>query len=469
MQSTLTNATFWPIFDELRGALPAPYTHAVPTIGALALLHAGAQYREVFASLGVTFDEDLGHTLQDLQFTPRAFSDALKRVANVNKTLSDLPQLSETSRLPEHLLPRLNLGVGKVIARAALLAPDLAGLLSVGVAYTELLEQLARDGKYGGGESSTPASLAELLIDLLEVQPGMRVLDPTLGNAHIFVALARRLRGEGHDANSVEYVGQEINLSATLTAKVHLLLNGVSRFTVHHGNVLTEPKTALGAFDRVLADPPFGMIAQHVATRVEQDPRFVLSGNRMPRSAEWLFMQHGLTALKPGGRAAFVTAHGPLFRAGTEEQIRSAFSSSGWLSAVIALPSALYANTGLPVAVTIFERPAPDGRKQQDVVMIDASLRGTKEGRLQTLGAATRKELATLVKERRDQEELSRVVTPAEIHANAEAWQPNQYISKPAEDERSLNSIRADLEAAQMRLQQAETRLHKAFATLDNH
>jgi phospholipid N-methyltransferase len=141
-----------------------------------------------------------------------------------------------------------------------------------GSKFTALAEQLREGVKVVSAPNlfPTPPEIARQVVELAEVEPGQRVLEPSAGTGSLLDALP-----------DTPIIAVEIN---------HQLAEALQRrFTgvvVHHGDFLTM-NGELGQFDRVLMNPPFshGSDLEHI--------------------------RHAFAKLKPGGRLVAICAAGP--------------------------------------------------------------------------------------------------------------------------------------------------------------
>lgn len=459
----MTKAThaFFDTFTELRSELRT--VEAAPLVTALLLLHAVHRLPTLYRALGVTPPEQTTELL-GLDLPLHRVSDLVRDI--IGERLHGADSALDVPDIDAAIVARTSRLVGVYVSQLVAGHSETEALARIGRAATLLLDYTVRQFPTTSGVVQTPDTLAQLLVSLLDAQPGMTVLDPSVGFARTLVELARQQAALGHDPNAIRYVGQEAQQSTAQLGAMHLLLNGVTNFVLHVGDTLTDPATDLESVDRVIADPPLGMSAAHLLNALTGDRRFAFGRATLPKTADWLFLQHGLTSLAPGGRAVFVTAHGPMFRGGTEAAIRQDLLAAGWLNSVIALPSALYPNVGLPVVLTVFDRPRVGERGQDDILMIDASGLGVREGRTQVLNSETRDTLVDLFSRTKGDLDLAALVSPHRIHANNDAWQPNQYLERETASGRSLDEIRADISASEDRLQQAAQDLRDAFDQL---
>ncbi|SFP67569.1 type I restriction enzyme M protein [Geopseudomonas sagittaria] len=289
----------------------------------------------------------------------------------------------------------------------------------LGDAYEYLIKQFADDAGKKGGEFYTPKSVVQLVVELIDPQPGHSVYDPTCGSGGMLVESAHHVASlpngtlMGGKPNVLLY-GQEKNLGTWAIAKLNLYLHNM-RAEIERGDTLVEPKHLDGdylkTFDRVIANPPFSAKAwwaplelvneaeKEAGTKLKapnykqvSDPYGRLVYGVPPRSyGDFAFAQHMLASLKADGRMGIILPHGVLFRGGEEGKIREGLmfgtnASSGsqpgdLIEAVIGLPSALFYNTGIPACVLILNKNKPAALKSK-VIIIDAS-RDYLEGKAQ--------------------------------------------------------------------------------------
>lgn len=458
----LPASTFFDTFAELRNDLRT--VEATPLVTSLLLLHAVNRFRAHYDALGIHLPDSAAPDLQSLTLPiPRVLE--LVKIVLGERVQARFSVLS-AHKVDPAVVARTSRQMGVYVSRLTAGKDDHAALAALGQACTHLLDYSVRQFPVTSGVVQTPGTLAQLTVSLLDAQPGMTVLDHNVGLTRTLVELARQQAGASHDPNAIRYVGQEVDDQTAILGAIHLVLSGVTNFVIHVGDTLTSPATGPETFDRVIADPPIGLSVPHLLSSLEGDKRFAFGRKSLPKTADWLFLQHGLTSLKPGGRAVFVTTHGPMFRGGSEASVRQDLLATGWLSAVIALPSALYPNTALPLVLTVFDRPQTGERGLGSVLMIDASGRGVREGRTQVLSDETRAYLLSLFRKRQGDGDSAVLVGHDRIHANKDAWQPNQYLERGTDEGRSVMAIRAELKAKREALSVAEAELERAFDAL---
>lgn len=329
----------------------------------------------------------------------------------------------------------------------------------LGDAYEYLIKQFADDAGKKGGEFYTPKAVVQLVVELIDPQPGHSVYDPTCGSGGMLVESAHhvaKLPGGTllGDKPNVLLFGQEKNLGTWAIAKLNLYLHNM-RAEIERGDTLVEPKHLDGdylkTFDRVIANPPFSAKSWwsplELANEAERegdkkpkapnykqvsDPYGRFAYGIPPRGyADLAFAQHMLASLKADGRMGIILPHGVLFRSGEEGKIREGLlfgtdaaggnQPGDLIETIIGLPSALFYNTGIPACVLVLNKRKPAALKDK-VIIVDAS-RDYLEGKAQN--TLRPKDIARIgsthkaaFEHQTEVENYCRVVTLDEIRSN---------------------------------------------------
>lgn len=117
-------------------------------------------------------------------------------------------------------------------------------------------------------------------------------------------------------------------------------------------------------FDTVLSNPPYSMKWQPV-----NDERFEKYGLAPASKADFAFVLHALSLLKPSGNLFEILPHGVLFRGAKEGKIREHLLEDGVINSVIGMPGKLFLNTPIPTVILNLKKE----RDTSDVLFIDAS------------------------------------------------------------------------------------------------
>lgn len=280
-------------------------------------------------------------------------------------------------RLPESALLGLIKAFNQIKLDPTTVSHDL-----LGAGYEYLLKNFADESGSKAGEFFTPREVVNLLVGILQPQPGESVYDPTCGSGGMLVATINRLREAENDHRTLRLYGQEINLTTSSIARMNLFLHEIEDFDIKRGDTLRTPafKDTSGAvrrFDVVIANPPFSL-KNWGADRWASDPR-AICGVPPAKNGDFAFIQHMVSSMKPrSGRVGVVMPHGVLFRGGAETRIRQCLIEKDRLEAVIGLPPNLFYSTSIPACLLIFRDQKP-AEREDHVLFVDGSSRFTKD------------------------------------------------------------------------------------------
>lgn len=122
----------------------------------------------------------------------------------------------------------------------------------------------------------TPKELGEQVVELADIQPGQRVLEPSAGTGSLIGALGWTWYADGGELTAVE-INQQ--LAAQLQEKFPAVKVHQADFLATNGEI--------GTFDRIVMNPPFG------------------------KGADIKHVLHAREKLNPGGRLVAIVANGP--------------------------------------------------------------------------------------------------------------------------------------------------------------
>ena len=186
-----------------------------------------------------------------------------------------------------------------------------------GQAFEGLLERSASEGKKGAGQYFTPRPLIQTIVRVMQPDPRSKsdftIFDPACGTGGFLIGayewLLKKSKG-ALDRDAIKriktktYYGQELVPRPARLAMMNLFLHGVTT-EIKIGDTIYEPFDGK-KFDCILTNPPFGTKGANQAPERED---FTISTSNKQLN----FVQHYLSALKPGGRAAIVLPDNVLF------------------------------------------------------------------------------------------------------------------------------------------------------------
>ncbi len=184
-------------------------------------------------------------------------------------------------------------------------------------AFEGLLEKAAAEGKKGAGQYFTPRPLIQSMVRLMQPDPRagkqFAIGDPACGTGGFLVAAYEWLKeqtGGAFDRDTARrirtstYYGQELVPRPRRLALMNLYLHQVEPHITLGDSIYEMPSSQ--RFDVILTNPPFGTKGSGQAP-VRDD--FVVEASNKQLN----FVQHVMTLLKPGGRAAVVVPDNVLF------------------------------------------------------------------------------------------------------------------------------------------------------------
>ena len=252
----------------------------------------------------------------------------------------------------------------------------------LGVAYEFLIKKFADDSGHTAAEFYTNRTLVHLMAQLLEVQPGDSVYDPTCGSGGMLLSAAEEVRRQGREHRTLRLYGQERNLTTSAIARMNLFLHGIEDFHVVRGDTLASPAFTAGdylrRFDVVLANPPYSIKAWD-REAWSSDPWGRNQYGTPPQGrADYAFWQHILASMDPKtGRCAVLFPHGVLFRE-EERDMRQKVVANDVIEAVIGLGPNLFYNSPMEACIVICRsQKLPD--RVGKVLLVDAISEVTRE------------------------------------------------------------------------------------------
>ena len=214
-------------------------------------------------------------------------------------------------------------------------------------------------------DAATTSSLAALMAEVLDPEPGGRIYDPCFGTGALLSHAVRWSRsgrespagGHVSPAPIGRVLGVEIDPHTYIVGAAQTALACASLPRLELRDALDCPTAAKEPYagaDYIVAHPPWGRASD---------------GSRQPlpvptKDVAMRFLQHVMASLNPAGRAVVALPDHVLYRRGTYSEIRRRLLSEYSVEGVIAVPS----RTSLPVVITyattgvnllVFRRSAP--------------------------------------------------------------------------------------------------------------
>ncbi len=232
-------------------------------------------------------------------------------------------------------------------------------------AFEGLLEKAASEGKKGAGQYFTPRILIKAIVRCMKPDPRAHneftICDPACGTGGFLVSsyewlmeqtkggalpreLAKRLK-------SNTYYGQELVQRPHRLTLMNLYLHGLEPHIALGDSIYEIPSGQ--RYDVVMTNPPFGTRGANQAP-VRDD--FTISTSNKQLN----FVQHVMTILKPGGRAAVVVPDNCLF-ADQAGEVFKVLTEECSLHTVLRLPNGTFVpySPGTKTNVIFFTKGSP--------------------------------------------------------------------------------------------------------------
>ena len=226
--------------------------------------------------------------------------------------------------------------------------------------YEAKIKNMGNAGR-NGGEYYTPRPLIRAMVQVVQPRIGETIYDGAVGSAgflcEAFDYLSSSKKLSTSDLKTLQertFYGKEKKSLAYVIAIMNMILHGIEAPNIIHTNTLTENLADVQDKDRydiVLANPPFGG-----KERKEVQENFSIKTGE----TAFLFLQHFLKMLKPGGRAAVVIKN--TFLSNTDNasvSLRKLLLESCKLHTVLDCPGGTFLGAGVKTVVLFFEKGAP--------------------------------------------------------------------------------------------------------------
>lgn len=266
----------------------------------------------------------------------------------------------------------------------------------MGDTFEYLLSEISTAGK--NGQFRTPRQIIRCMVEMLDPQPGERVIDPAAGTggflfSSINYILAKhtdpellRIEWDGtlHQVfgdqftpteysnvhQSDHYVGFGNDRTMVRIGWMNMILHGIENPQIHQRDSLGKRRDkdqlndllASESYDVVLANPPFTGTVDTDDLDGEIFPTAGKSGKKaiqvITNKSELLFVWRMLDLLNVGGRCAVIVPEGVLF-GNTEGHVglRRELLTEHKVEAVISLPSGVFQPyTGVKTSILVFQK-----------------------------------------------------------------------------------------------------------------
>ncbi|WP_290451836.1 type I restriction-modification system subunit M, partial [Faecalibaculum rodentium] len=221
----------------------------------------------------------------------------------------------------------------------------------LGRAYEYCLSHFAEQEGKNAGEFYTPSSVVRTIVEVLKPFNG-RVYDPCCGSGGMFVQSAKFIENHGGKLKDISVYGQESNPTTWKLAQMNLAIRGIdANLGPHNADTFTNDLFPHEKMDYIMANPPFND-KKWFNESLKDDPRWSKYGLPPAGNANFAWIEHMISHLKPNGKIGLVLANGALSsQSGGEGAIRENIIKDDMVDCIIAMPEKLFYSTGIPVSL----------------------------------------------------------------------------------------------------------------------
>lgn len=273
------------------------------------------------------------------------------------------------------------------------LHPDQISNLEMGYIFEDLIRRFNEQNNEEAGEHFTPREIIQLMTNVVfkPIETHLKdggtylIYDPACGSGGMLTEAKKFIidpEGEIKSDAQIHLYGQEINPETYAICKADMLIKEEDPDKIAYGSTLKSDGFPKLEFDFMLTNPPYGKSWQadkkEVTNEYEMDAGkeyFEFTGRfgaGLPRinDGQMLFDCNMLSKMKKntklGSRIASVHNGSALFtgdaRSG-ESDIRKWMIENDWLETIIALPTDLFYNTGIPTYIWVFTNRKSEERQ----------------------------------------------------------------------------------------------------------
>lgn len=330
------------------------------------------------------------------------FSENIKDIISKFEFKNQLDRLENANILfgviERFCSPKINLSIAPILDSKGNVIQEGLSNLGMGYVFEELIRKFNEENNEEAGEHFTPREIIDLMTHLVFLPVKEQINKPD----KIFLIYDNACGSGGMLTESKEFItdpqgliqskakiylyGQEINPETYAICKADMLIKGEDPNNIKYGSTLSDDQHKGTKFDFMLTNPPYGKSWENdqKILRVEKkgsnsicdDPRFSV-GITSKSDGQMMFLLNMLSKMKfdtsMGSRIASVHNGSSLFNSDSGMvAIRKHIIENDYLEAIIALPTNMFYNTGIPTFIWILANKKPK-HKRGKIQLINAT------------------------------------------------------------------------------------------------
>ncbi len=240
-------------------------------------------------------------------------------------------------------------------------AVDPTHVFTLSQVYEGLLLKMGEKGN-DGGQFFTPRQVIKAMVQVIDPKADETIYDPGCGTGGFLAQSFEHITGKlGNDATADQletikqrtFWGREKENLIYPIALANLILHGIDKPNLWHGNTLTGMESYGGlfegapqTFDVILTNPPFGG---------KEGKEAQTSFDYKTGATQVLFLQHVIRSLREGGRCGIVIDEGLLFRTNEDAFVKTKrkLLDDCDLWCVVSLPAGVFTAAGAGVKTNL--------------------------------------------------------------------------------------------------------------------
>lgn len=242
-------------------------------------------------------------------------------------------------------------------------AVDPTHVFTLSQVYEGLLLKMGEKGN-DGGQFFTPRQVIKAMVQVIDPKADETIYDPGCGTGGFLAQSFEHITGKlglGNDATADQletlkqrtFWGREKENLIYPIALANLILHGIDKPNLWHGNTLTGRETYGGlfegapqSFDVILTNPPFGG---------KEGKEAQTNFDYKTGATQVLFLQHVIRSLREGGRCGIVLDEGFLFRTNEDAFVKTKrkLLDDCDLWCVVSLPGGVFTAAGAGVKTNL--------------------------------------------------------------------------------------------------------------------
>lgn len=240
---------------------------------------------------------------------------------------------------------------------------DIKGLDMQGDLYEHMLAKLSSAGRLGAFR--TPKQIRDLMVELMQPTPDMKICDPACGTAGFLISSAEYIREkygktmsaeQWHNYATTLFTGFDTDATMCRLACMNMMLHSVTNPMIEKRDSVSKDYRENDKYNLIMANPPFK------GTLNTENISDSLKAITNTTKSELLFVGLFIEMLRVGGRCACIVPDGVLFGSSkAHKSLRTELVENQYLEAVISMPSGVFKPyAGVSTAILVFTKTNSD-------------------------------------------------------------------------------------------------------------